>query len=144
MYACIAERDAADDGATMIVCASCGKANFVDWFLIDHPLGWRALWHEVAPLPDGERSGGARLTILAGPSSDIVALALVCLDNQEPRVVARVERYHDEIDTFCLRVRNDEKLRKTRDRLRRREVAEIRSRFASTRLKVGASQKTSL
>ena len=139
MYACVAERDAAADGAVMVVCTVCGMANFIDWFATNHALGWRNLWREVAQIPNDERNAGARLTILAGPSSDIAALALVCLDNQEPRVIAQTERVHDEIDATCLHVRNDEQTRTTRARRRRKDLAEIRAQFENARSKVGAS-----
>lgn len=137
MYACVAERDAAADGAIMVVCAACGMANFVDWFLVNHPLGWRSIWREVALPPNDERSAGARLTILAGPSSNITALALVCLDNQESRVVAQTERVHDEIDAACFMGQTDERTRASRTRLRRKDLAEIRAQFDNARAKVG-------
>ena len=139
MYACVAERDAAADGATMIVCSACGMANFVDWFLMSHPLGWRNLWHSVAPLPSDERSAGARLTIFAGPTGDITTLALICLALQEVRIIAQTERDHDEIDATYFKVRDDEQTREKRAHSRRKDIAEIRSAFDNARSKVGAT-----
>ncbi len=136
LYACVSERHD-DRYATFVMCAKCAHAAFVDNVYFRRPVN--DLWlptRDVAATPENE---GARITILAGPSSEFAALSLACIDECERKQTLALDALYSEMEPLLPKTEGAEMLAKLtakRESLKRSRYAELAKRFEVAREKV--------
>jgi hypothetical protein len=136
LYACVSERHD-DRYATFVMCSNCGEVNPID------DINWRRLpnpiWSTVSSIEATRSNEGARISILAGPSSDFTTLALVALAESERRQVESLDFWYEHEVPPLLKTHDDELLAKVtakRESLKRSHYADIAKRFEVAREKV--------
>lgn len=119
------------------MCTECARAALVDDVYFRRPID--KLWlptRDVTTTPENE---GARITVLAGPSSDFAALSLACIDESERRQTLALDAFYFEMEPLLPKTEGAEMLAKLtakRESLKRSHYADIAKRFEVAREKI--------
>ena len=122
------------------MCAKCAHTAFVDNVYFRRPVD--ELWLPTCDVTTTPENEGARITVLAGPSSDFAALSLACIDESERRQTLALDALYSEMEPLLPKTENAEMLAKLtakRESLKRSHYADIAKRFEVAREKVRAT-----
>lgn len=139
LYACVSERHD-DRYATFIMCTKCAHAVVVDDVRFRRPVD--DLWLSTCDVAATPENKGARITILAGPSSDFTALSFACIDECERRQMRALDIFYSEMAPLLLKTESAEllaKLTAKRESLKRSHYSDIAKRFEVARDKIRAA-----
>ncbi len=133
LYACVSERND-DRYATFVMCSICGEANPIDGANCRRLPN--LIWSTTSNVEAIRANEGARVTILAGPSNDFVALALTVLAEAERRQVESLGFWYEHEAPPLLKTHSDEAM--TKVMAKRANYDKIALRFATAREKLEA------
>jgi len=136
LYACVSERHD-DRYATFVMCSICGEVNPIDDANCKRLPN--EIWSTISNIEATRVNEGARITMLAGPSSDFVAMALVVLAESEQVQVEALDFWYANETPPLLKTHSDEAMAKVmakRESFKLDNYNKIASRFATAREKL--------
>lgn len=138
LYACVSERHD-DRYATFVMCSICGEVNPIDDANCKRLPN--EIWSTISNIEATRVNEGARITMLAGPSIDFVAMALVVLAESERLQVEALDFWYTNETPPLLKIHSDEAMTKVmakRESFKRDNYDKITSRFATAREELAA------